>query len=209
MDSVAEHGGGGATADSVALLDAMLKVSQLVRLRLNDWLGQFELTDGRLGVLLALSQAGRRGLSQAELAETLGQSASNVSTLIERMSRDGLVTRLPSTNDRRKRILLISPGGLSQLVAVEKKRPAWSRNLLQMITIEEQSEFLILLREIGAGIGASCQALPSAAEFNDGTNRTPIDPSCDPESPQFALRQMLLALSSSTDHSIHDERAVA
>ena len=66
--------------DSADLLNGLLRVSHIVRLRFNDWLGRFDLTEGRHSVLAALAHGGELGCSQAELAEHLGQSESNIST---------------------------------------------------------------------------------------------------------------------------------
>ena len=43
------------SVDSAALLDGLLRVSQAFRLRFNEWLGQYDLNDGRHAVLSFLS----------------------------------------------------------------------------------------------------------------------------------------------------------
>lgn len=194
--------------NSAILLDGLLRVSQIVRLRLNDWLGHFELNDGRHSVLAVLANADQEGCSQAELAEQLGQSESNVSTLIERMQRDGLVNRLRSNADRRKRVVLITPEGRSALESVDASRSAWAGRLLNGISADDRPRLYSLLQQLGSSLESSI-ALPCAtrperperpeqpeidafAAMNEHSNLTD-----DPHSPQFALRKMLLALSSS------------
>ncbi len=193
----------------------LLRVSQVVRNRLNDWLDPFELNDGRYGVLSALSQS--KKLSQSELAEILGQSASNVSTLIERMARDGLVTRFQSDTDRRKRLLTVTSEGLARLASVETKRAAWAAELFDQIDLDEQPRLLDLWQRFESSLETETTVnrsnrttqttLRPAAPLEERDRM--VDPSSDPHSPQFALQQMLLALSSTADIDLRDERVVA
>lgn len=191
--------------NSAVLLDGLLRVSQIVRVRLNDWLGHFELNDGRHSVLAVLARADQEGCSQAELAEQLGQSESNISTLIERMQRDGLVNRLRSNADRRKRILLITPEGLSTLQSVDASRSAWAGRLLNGISADDRPRLHSLLQQLGTSLESTI-ATPAVSTVHESVPAEfavlaamghQADPIEDPHSPQFALRKMLLALSSS------------
>jgi DNA-binding MarR family transcriptional regulator len=185
--------------NSIDLLDGLLRVSQIVRLRLNDWLGHFELNDGRHAVLVALDNEGDSGCSQARLAERLGQSESNVSTLIERMQRDGLVSRSKSEADRRKRILRITAAGRNILIAVDAKRGAFTNQLFSGIKLNDQLKLLDLLKRLADGWESSFQPSTGAATpFVTKPEPEWNDPANDPASPQFALRQMLQSLSTSS-----------
>jgi len=202
MDFADEAYGDQSQADAAALLDGLLRVAQGVRLRSNEWLGRFQLNDGRHAVLMALASANDNGCSQAELAVKLGQSESNISTLIERMQRDGLVDRSRSEADRRKRVLLISAAGRRTLASVDVGRSAWAARLLKGIPVDNQRQLFGLLQQLGTSLEAPLptQALPKPTTYNrliSAETESVVDPTDDPQSPQFALQQMLLALSSS------------
>lgn len=188
--------------DAAALLDGLLRVAQGVRLRSNEWLGRFQLNDGRHAVLMALASADQHGCSQAELAIKLGQSESNISTLIERMQRDGLVDRSRSEADRRKRVLLISAAGRRTLASVDVGRSAWALRLVKGIPAGDLTRLFELLQQLGACLEAPLptQLTPKPITHNrlmPAETETAVDPTGDPQSPQFALQKMLLALSSS------------
>lgn len=191
------------SSNAAALIEGLLRLSQIVRLRFNDWLSDFNLNDGRHSVLVALSRSGEFGCSQAQMADKLGQSESNVSTLIERMERDGLVSRSRSEADRRKRVLRITPEGLKTLSAVDAKRTAWALRLLQGVPATDVPNLALLLQRLGSSLDrtfAIPQSVSSASRpLRDLTDRSlgdhPFAPADDPSSPQFALRQMLLELS--------------
>ena len=187
--------------DSLLLFDALLRVSQTLRLRMNAWLARFDLTDGRHAVLKSLANSAERGCSQADLAEKLGQSESNVSSLIERMQRDGLVHRLRSEQDRRKKVLLISPVGQQTLSRVEASMSNWALRELNGFSPTSQLTLLSLLKQLGGTLqgGSNAEDVPSLKLYSNVESLEaadhPQDPIDDPKSPQFALQQMLLALS--------------
>jgi MarR family transcriptional regulator, negative regulator of the multidrug operon emrRAB len=191
--------------NSTALLDTLLRVSQIVRVRFNEWLTEFDLNEGRYSVLQTLARAGDDGLSQAELAERLGQSESNVSTLIERMQRDGLVDRSRSEADRRKRVLLISSRGRSTLDAVDDQRMRWTGRLFKGMPVADSSQLVSSLDQLAQVLKSASENHVTLMKPNDDgsvdsqTSTTVLfhseDPIDSPGSPQFALQQMLLALS--------------
>jgi DNA-binding MarR family transcriptional regulator len=201
-------------SDSYSLLDGLLRVSQTARLRFNEWLAHFELNDGRYAVLTALASAEDSGCSQAELADRLGQSESNISTLIERMQRHGLVDRLRSEADRRKRVLLITVMGRSALANVDAERNTWSARMFSGIPAGDLQTLAVLLRKLGHRFEMSNNLtfVPSTVPGSpsDGSSNAterPVDPTDDPRTPQFALAQMLLALSSSVGTGLVEKEA--
>jgi DNA-binding MarR family transcriptional regulator len=204
MDFVDRASKVGSHKDSSLLFDTLMRVSQTMRLRFNEWLARFELNDGRYAVLKVLAGALDRGCSQAELAEQLGQSESNISTMIERMQRDDLVNRLRSDADRRKRVLFISPAGRSILEQVDASLPNLTHQTFKGFSAVNQSMLLALLQQLGRSLqnSSSINDMPTlriATNIEEPEKLSAIgrrpDPIDDPKSPQFALQQLLLALS--------------
>jgi len=68
------------------------------------------LTAAQFNVLNILSDQDK-GLSASDLATSLIVDPSNVTGLLKRMSRDGLVVDLANTADRRQRIVGLTPKG--------------------------------------------------------------------------------------------------
>ncbi len=103
----------GATGPSAEcrIVTSVTKLAGLFRTRLASSLVECGLNDARFSVLQALSTAGTAGCPQKELARTLQYSESNVSSLLDRMSADGLVRRRRSETDRRKVLIQISEMG--------------------------------------------------------------------------------------------------
>lgn len=61
----------------------------------------------------------REALSVTELAALLGVSPPSVSTMVERLVERGLLTRTPSSRDRRKVVIRVSPEAIEAIARVE------------------------------------------------------------------------------------------
>jgi DNA-binding MarR family transcriptional regulator len=174
----------------------LLHAANFVRQCLGEFLERFELTEGRYLTLEALSRAGARGLSQSDVADYLVQSESNVSSLIDRLQRDGLVDRSWSVTDRRKRVLLLTEAGQQLIDRVGVARARWEESLLSKVGPQERSSLLEGLRLIGKQTVPTAMPRPPVSNVTERVD-WPGNHSvkrCDPASPHFALEQMLSTL---------------
>lgn len=73
-----------------------------------------------LAALHALKYAGRRGLSQVELAGHLGKSATSATRLIDSLEVQGMVARSAHPHDRRIKVILLTDVGQELLASVLK-----------------------------------------------------------------------------------------
>ena len=106
-------------AASGELMDRFLQVSHLLRTTLARHFSEFGLTDVRFAVLRTVRSFEPDGCTQSELAARLNQCESSISMLIDRMRNDGLLYRLRSKSDRRKRLLMLSTEGRRLLEQAE------------------------------------------------------------------------------------------
>ena len=121
---------------AIRIVASLLKSSHLLRSFLSEHFAEFGLSDIRYTVMRRIDQAGEGGCSQAELARELNQSESSISTLIDRMRNDGLIYRLRSENDRRKRVLLLSAEGRQRFV---RARACHGERMAQLVaTLDDQ-----------------------------------------------------------------------
>ncbi len=131
---------------AVEIVDNVMRASHRLRAILNSHLGQFELTDIRYAVLQAIRETASHGCSQKELSTKLNQTESSISTLIERMRQSGLLYRLPSTVDRRRKVLLLSELGRETLVKAEEFHSRRMAALLTCFQPPERNTFSRLLK---------------------------------------------------------------
>ncbi|MFN0056713.1 MAG: MarR family winged helix-turn-helix transcriptional regulator [Planctomycetales bacterium] len=117
------------------------------------------LNESRYRVLAALNQRSAGECFQAELADSLLQSESNLSTLLERMSGDGLISRTRSTTDRRRSLIRITAIGQDALHRAERARTSTAAKLLKQFTAEEAGRLAAglsrLVGDLERGLDAS------------------------------------------------------
>ena len=91
-------------------------------------------------------------LSQAELAQELGVESATVVPLINRLVEAGLVERVLTERDKRKRLLVATPKGLELYHQVKAVADELREEILTVITPEEQeitrNVLTRLLREV-------------------------------------------------------------
>ncbi len=122
-----------------------------IRKRAEDLLRPMGLSDVQLNVLLMLAeQGGEDGLSQSRISEMLLVNRANVTSLVDRMERDGLVERRKAS-DRRVKMVCLTELGRGVL---ERVRPVYMREISESATLDEdeQRELIRLLEKVRAGI---------------------------------------------------------
>ncbi len=137
------------------------EVSRLLRNRAADSIASVGINHVRQAVLRAVGESEPDGCTQAELAERLRQSDSNICTLVERMRSDGMLYRRRSKTDRRKRILGLTDNGRTLLANAEQCCQQVSAQLSRTLTSPQHSTLVELLRLL---IDALSQDRPTTAE---------------------------------------------
>ena len=80
-------------------------------------------------VINALSNAPRRRAQLSSLATVIGWERSRLSHHLQRMSRRGLVERIPSDRDGRGTDVVLSEHGARELASAAPKHAAWVKQL--------------------------------------------------------------------------------
>jgi MarR family transcriptional regulator, organic hydroperoxide resistance regulator len=88
-----------------------------------------------------------RPIPMGQLAETLACDASNVTGLVDRLESRGLVRRRASAEDRRVKVLVLTPTG-SRLRALLVDRMAAPPAALERLSQREQRELVRILRRL-------------------------------------------------------------
>lgn len=115
---------------------------------LADCTSEAGLNESRYRVLAALQRGTSGECSQSDLADRVLQSESNLSTLLERMGSDGLITRARSQTDRRRSLIRVTPRGLAALSQAERSRVATLVRLMRQFSRDEAQELAGRLRQL-------------------------------------------------------------
>lgn len=132
----------------VEQIDLLIRTAHLIRSALNHSFAQLEINEVRYAALKVIDDIREAGCSQSELARRLGQSESNICTLIERMESDSLVVRQQSQQDRRKRVLQLTAEGVQILQRVKDYHGTVSQRLLAALTPDQRRQLTGMLQAL-------------------------------------------------------------
>lgn len=101
-----------------------------------------------LAQLDAASAEAPRGLTMSELSRRLMVTNGNLTGLVDRLVREGLVARTVSPPDRRAQIISLTPHGKEALGAMTPDHATWVRNMFSGITDTERRQLYTLLGKL-------------------------------------------------------------
>lgn len=105
----------------------------------------FDLTSVQFAALDAIAQ--QPGIDQAGLAATIGFDRATIGGVVDRLELKGLVQRVVSPQDRRARLLHLTPQGQAQLTASRLVVEALQADILGPLSPSEQQAFMRLARK--------------------------------------------------------------
>ena len=139
------------TPREVLALDTIIKLTRSlnsVQSRLTPQLQRdFGITESQFGVLEALLHLGPMSLGQ--LCQKILRSGSNLTTIVDNLERDGLVTRVRDETDRRVQIAELTEKGRALISSAFPAHAARVTALRSTLTDEEQRELGRICRKLG------------------------------------------------------------
>lgn len=115
-------------------------------------LGKWGVTTAQYGVLLHLMRG--KPLSLTDLSGLVFRSNSTLTSLIDRMERDGLVVRVAYADDRRVTKVKLTATGKELLLNIRPHHRSFLADMMSCLSSEE----IIQLRELLEKIGRSVEA---------------------------------------------------
>jgi len=115
----------------------VLVASGHLRERVDRMLARHQLTSGQFNVLRILRGAEPGGLPRCEIAARMLERAPDVTRIVDRLVRAGLVERGRSDEDRRHSIAAITPKGLALLERLDPEVRASMHELSKRVTARE------------------------------------------------------------------------
>ena len=111
-----------------------------------DQLRRAQMSPARFDVLAQLSVA--PGISQQELSDRLLVTKGNITTLLDKMTAQGLVERRPDPEDRRSYRLYLTEEGRQLAETLIPSHEDFIQEHISALTDEEQRTLLALLRDL-------------------------------------------------------------
>jgi DNA-binding MarR family transcriptional regulator len=137
--------------------EALLNIyytSNLLKKRADELFRESGLTDVQYNVMALLTyQAGEEGgLSQAQLSDMMLVNRANITTLIDRMEKAGLVARTAHSEDRRFNIIKLTTKGKKLFEKVEPHYFEQIRQVMSGAAESEQKKLMAILEKVRANL---------------------------------------------------------
>ena len=130
----------------------MLACTNIIEGRVRGALREkFDTTLPRFDLLAQLDAAvleAPRGLTMSELSRRLMVTNGNLTGLVDRLVREGLVARVVSPPDRRAQIISLTEAGKQALDAMTPDHAAWVRDMFAGLTDSDHRQLYALLGKL-------------------------------------------------------------
>jgi MarR family transcriptional regulator, 2-MHQ and catechol-resistance regulon repressor len=125
----------------------LMRASEAVTSRINSHLRDHGLTVSQFGVMEAIYHLGP--MNQGDLARKILKSSGNLTTVIDNLSRQGLVERCRREEDRRTNTIYLTPKGQQLIKEIFPHHVQGVVETFAVLTDEEQTTLDRLLRKLG------------------------------------------------------------
>ena len=132
----------------------LISVTEELREIGNAKLSCHGLGEGRIMVLVLLLENQPEPLSHSQLADLLGITKGSITGLVDGLENDGLVKRCETREDRRTRLIAITPAGLEMVNQYLPKKFRGIERLMAGLTPVERETLAALLLKLQEGLPA-------------------------------------------------------
>lgn len=103
------------------------------------------ITDVQFNVLMELKYAGAHRLSQIELSKRLVVNKADMTGIIDRMEKTGLVRRVPHPQDRRVKLVVMTKKGTR---VVERLEPGYMQAVSNLMSVFSRKEMKEMIKDL-------------------------------------------------------------
>ncbi len=144
------------THSEIMALDAyisLMRASTTFSSKLNPGIFENKLTPAQFGILEALFHLGP--LSQKSLGQKVLSTKGNITTIVDNLEKQALITRLPDIKDRRSVIVGLTKTGRSFMKHMIPNHVKKITHLMSVLNTDETKELKRLCKKLGLSIQSS------------------------------------------------------
>jgi len=140
-----------APTDAFKTYFAIQQVHNVVNRIVSKELAQWGLSIPKYGIIRQLYD--NETLPLSKLSRLIFRGNSNLTTLVDRMERDGIVQRVNHHDDRRVKVLCLTKKGRGLAPKVIKAHRAFLHEMMSCISVREQKQLANLLTQLKEKLG--------------------------------------------------------
>ena len=133
------------------LMITMTQVSRSYKAACDKVAAQYGLTQAIAWPIVAISRMGE-GVRPGVIADAVGIEPSSVVRLIDTLAASGLIERRDDANDRRAKLIFLTPEGRKKVREIDSALVPLRRELLQGLTEKELDVCMHVFKTLGASI---------------------------------------------------------
>jgi MarR family 2-MHQ and catechol resistance regulon transcriptional repressor len=141
----------GADVDALLVFN-LLRTETYLNPFIDRSLRQKKVTPAQLNAMMVLRSAGGEGLPLSEIGRRLVVTKANVTGLVDRLERDGLVERVAQPDDRRVTIGRLTDDGARLLEDILPSHQELLAELTAGLTDDEKEQLIVLLTKLRRGL---------------------------------------------------------
>jgi DNA-binding MarR family transcriptional regulator len=126
---------------------------EVVQQKVTDFLRPYELSPTQYNVLRILRGAGREGVTCSQAAERMLNHDPDMTRLLDRLERRGLVARERSTQDRRVVMTRITDKGMKLLGSIDQPIERFQKQTLRKVGAARLRVLIDLLEQVREAMG--------------------------------------------------------
>ncbi|HZX05012.1 MarR family transcriptional regulator [Kribbella sp.] len=134
--------------EPIAITARLARLRPALGTRLEQVFAQHDLTGADFAVLATIVRTGGAPLSQRQLMAELNLTAGTISVRVNRLVRDGLVSRDPDPTDGRGALIGLTDRGRAAFEACAPEHLANARQLVSGLTKAERDQLAALLSKL-------------------------------------------------------------
>lgn len=139
---------------SVEACLAFLDTSTAFYDSVDSYFAHHHLSRGKFTLLMQLVEADEDGLLPSEFAERAGVTRASVTSLLDGLERDKLITRQPHSVDRRMLTVHMTDSGRELMNKILPEHFGWIKEWMENLSDREKKTFIKLLTKLRSGIPA-------------------------------------------------------
>lgn len=125
----------------------LIRTAQVFSVPLAELLLSHGLSGKQYNALRAIRRSGESGATVSSIAEQMTDPRADVTRLMDRLERDGLISRLPDRQDRRVVRVLLTGQAQDKLAAIDGPLVALHLSQFSHLSTDELTMFIKLLRK--------------------------------------------------------------
>lgn len=126
-------------------------IGNVMTAHMDTCLRRYDVTFAQLGLLHLLKENNGR-MQQKAIEDTYGVRHTTVIGILQRMERKGFVTVTVDPEDRRRRIVMLTPDAAGFFEEADKRRDEMEHKLTNALSPDERACLLELLRKLYANL---------------------------------------------------------